>query len=115
MNKLYEIRVTHYAPKDMHTATQEYVVAKDDREVFEYLAKGYAYWEEMITDWESFGYESEEEAMAEYEEIYNCKSDDRDVEDLFYGVTQYSWQEVELIDSYTKDLMIKNGLARLIK
>jgi len=32
MNKLYEIKVTHFAPKDSHIATDEYVVANDDKQ-----------------------------------------------------------------------------------
>ena len=45
-----EIRVVHYAPKDFHASTQEYVVANNDRDVFEYLANGYTYWNEMLGD-----------------------------------------------------------------
>lgn len=114
MKKLYEINSTHYAPKDSHTSIQEYVVANNDRKVFEYLAKGYAYWEDMINEWEDSEYDSKEDAIITYEEIYDNKGDDREVYDLYYGATQYSWEEVQLIDDSVIDLMIKNNLAKEI-
>lgn len=103
--KLFKIIVTHYAPKDWNNATHEYVVAKDDKTVFEYLANGYTYWCEMLGD-------SDED---EYWEILENKGDNRDVYDLYYGATQYRWEEVELVNKDVIDLMIENKLAKLIK
>lgn len=103
--KLFEIRVVHYAPKDFHQSTQEYVVANNDRDVFEYLANGYACWNEMLGD-------SDED---EYWEILKNKGDNREVYDLYYGATQYSWKEVELADKSVIELMIINKLANDIR
>lgn len=114
MKKLYRIEVTHYAPKGSHTSIEEYVVANSDREVFEYLAKGYAYWEDIIKCWEDEDYESKEDAVRDYEEIYEYKGDNREVYDLHYGATQYAWEEVELIDDSIIPLMIGNSLAKEI-
>ena len=102
--KLYKIQVTHYAPKDSHTSIEEYVVAKSNKDVFDYLAAGYAYWEEMLG-------ESDED---DYWEILENQGDDREVYDLYYGATQYSWEEVELVDDSVINLMIINGLAKQI-
>lgn len=99
--KLFKIKVTHYAPKDFHSSIQEYVIANNDREIFEYLAKGYAYWDEMLGD-------SDED---EYWEILENKGDDREVYDLYYGATQYSWEEVPLVNTEVLELMLENKLA----
>lgn len=102
--KLFEIKVTHFAPKDFHSSTQEYVVANDDKEVFEYLAKGYAHWEDMLDDCDE----------DDYWEIFKNKGDDREVYDLHYGATQYTWEEVSLVNDNVINLMIENKLAKLI-
>lgn len=99
--KLFKIKVTHYAPKDFHSSIQEYVIANNDREVFEYLAKGYACWNEMLGD-------SDED---EYWEILENNGDDREVYDLYYGATQYSWEEVALVNTEVLELMLENKLA----
>lgn len=99
--KLFKIKVTHYAPKDFHSSIQEYVIANSDREVFEYLAKGYACWDEMLCD-------SDED---EYWEILENKGDDREVYDLYYGATQYSWEEISLVNDKVLELMLENKLA----
>ena len=102
--KLFKIKVTHYAPKDFHSSIQEYVIANNDREVFDYLAKGYACWNEMLGD-------SDE---CEYWEILENKGDDREVYDLYYGATQYSWEEVPLVNTKVLELMLENKLASKI-
>lgn len=103
--KLYRIWMTHYAPKDSESAIKEYVVSTKDRDVFEYLAHGYAYWEDMIDDYDE----------DEYWKILANKGDEREVYDLYYGATQYSWEEVELVDEGIIPLMIKNSLAKEIE
>lgn len=115
MKKLYKIIVTHYAPKDSHSSIQEYVVAENDKEVFDYLANGYAYWNEILEDYDGDG---EEECREAYDEILSNKGDDRDVCDLYYGATQYAWEEVELTETNearTSNMiiaMIENGIAK---
>ncbi|MCC0678242.1 MULTISPECIES: hypothetical protein [unclassified Clostridioides] len=113
--KLFKIKVTHFAPKDMHNSIQEYVVSNNDREVFEYLANGYAHWKDIIENYNEVDIDTYKEALKIYEEIYNNKGDDRGVYDLYYGATQYSWEEVELVDDSVIELMIKNELAKNIK
>lgn len=111
--KLYKVKVTHYAPKDSHTATQEYVVANNDKEVFDYIDREYAYWGTILDCWED-DFETYDEALSVYNEIYENKGDDREVYDLYYGATQYAWQEVVLKDESVIELMVVNGLAKCI-
>jgi hypothetical protein len=110
---LYVIKVTHYAPKGSREAINEYVVAENNRQVFEYLAKGYARWECILEEWEDY-YDSKEDAVEEYEQIYKYKCDCRDLHDLYYGATRYSWEKVELVNDKVIDLMIENKLAKVI-
>ncbi|MCC0684401.1 hypothetical protein [Clostridioides sp. ZZV14-6345] len=113
--KLFKIKVAHFAPKDLHSSIQEYVVANNDRDVFEYLANGYAYWKDIIESYDELDIDTYDEALETYEDIYNNKGDDREVYDLYYGATQYSWEEVELVDDSVIELMIKNELAKNIE
>lgn len=116
MKKLYEIFMTHYAPKDSETAIKEYVVATKDRDVFEYLSHGYAYWEDILENYDGLEHE---ECKEQYWDILKNKGDDREVYDLYYGATQYSWKEVKLDDNiYTEqmlDSMIECGIAKEIR
>lgn len=109
--KLYEIGKTHYAPKDSEYGIQEYVVANNNKEVFEYLKTGYAYWEDILECCEEDG-ETLEDAQNTLDEIFENHGDDREVYDLYYGATQYCWKEIELVDDKVIELMIINGLAK---
>ncbi|WP_252251242.1 hypothetical protein [Clostridium sp. VAP52] len=112
--KLYEIGKTHYAPKDSEYGIQEYVVANNDEEVFNYLKTGYAYWEDIVDCCESDD-ESLEDAENTLNEIFENHGDNREVYDLYYGATQYCWEEVKVLDDNVIGLMIKNKLANDIR
>lgn len=112
MKKLYKVCTTHYAPKDSSRAIMEYVVAEKDRDVFEYLSHGYAYWEDILEYVED---DDKECAESEYWGILDNKGDYREVYDLYYGATQYDWEEVNLVDDSVIELMIENGLAEEIQ
>ena len=105
--RLYKIGITHYAPKDSKYAIKEYVVANNDEEVFNYLASGYAYWNDILE------YAEDEYAQEKYDEIKNSHSDNREVSDLYYGATQYDWIEVDS-DKELIDKMIEFKLAKII-
>lgn len=113
MLKLYKIGVTHYAPRDSHASIQEYVVAHNDKEVFDYINGEYAWWDTILDCCED-DYESYEEALSVYNGILKNKGDDREVYDLYYGATRYSWEEVELKDASVIDLMVANGIVKKI-
>jgi len=112
MKKLYEIKFVHYAQRGSDGGIEEFVVANSHDEVFNYLAKGYAGWNDIIEDVLD---ETERDYLIEqYNEIKLNHSDDREPSDLYYGQTQYFWEEVELVDDIVIELMIKNNLAKEI-
>lgn len=102
MLKLYKVIMTHFAPKDYESAIEEYIVANNDKEVFNYLAYGYAGWVEISDE-------------CTKNEIYENRGDYRDAYDTYYGATKYRWEEVELVDDKVIDLMIVNGLAKDVR
>ena len=119
--KLYEITLTHLAPKDRETAIKEYVVAEDDLAVFDYLTKGkgkeYTYWDDRIDIDE---YEDNEDETAEEQMNYWIEQtleeqgeewNDDLYTDLYYGRTIYGWHETDVTDEDLMYLMIKNGIA----
>ena len=86
---IYKIIMTHAAPKDNKKAIQEYVIAKDDIDVFNYLKYGYAYWKDYEDEEE---YEDGEDKLKE---IWENKGDsclDSKWEDLYYGSIMYDWE-----------------------
>ena len=117
MKKLYEIKFVHYAQRGSDGGTEEFVVANSHNEVFDYLAKGYANWNDIL----EYGLEEAEDEdkkdylIEQYNEIRLNHSDDRELSDLYYGQTQYFWEEVELVDNSVIELMIKNNLAKDIR
>lgn len=85
---LYKILMTHAAPKDHETAIKEYIIAKDDKEVFDYLKNksGYTYWDDLEED--------EYDGIPKLDFIYKNKGDfkcENKWQDLYYGSTMYSW------------------------
>ena len=122
--KLYEITLTHLAPKDSATAIKEYLVAENDIEVFDYLTKGegayYTYWNDKIDVeyLEECGYEKDKACERIVEWIDNTirnKGEHWNEElywDLYYGRTIYGWNETNVTDEELMNLMIKNGIAK---
>lgn len=91
---LYRIDVKHYAPKDNHIAIQEYVIANNDKEVFDYMLNEYWDWKE----WEQDELESVFDNNGEWEfEVY----------DLYYGAIQYGWTK-------TRDNLDLNQIKALV-
>ena len=83
-NKLYRIEILHGAPKDNHFAYAGFLIAENNKLVFEYLKKHKIAWE-YIED----GYD-----LTQEEIIKSCgdfKSEDG-WEDAYYGVTKWSWK-----------------------
>jgi hypothetical protein len=99
---LYKILVAHYGPKDNHRSIEGYIVRENEERAFEHVI--------------SLGYHGEE-SLAEEHEVYN---DDYEVvgtetlrekllrlggdyfdpdcvgrSDLYYGHTEYGWEEVK--------------------
>jgi len=107
---LYKIQFTHYSQKDSRTGIQEYLIAKNDEEVFNYLKKYITYWDDLFWDDED---SQQEDLMRDFKErIIACKGDMNDEEtldnlcDLYYGATLYGWE-------HTKDLT-SHGEASIV-
>jgi hypothetical protein len=116
MNQLFRIIVLHGAPKDSHTSTETYLVAKDETEVFEWIdkQKNYSKW---TNDDEGGSAVREDEDTGEEvpfrDWVMKNKGDLEDQdgwEDSYYGVTKFGWEPVE---ATTEDIavLIRLGIA----
>lgn len=128
--KLYAINFTHFSPKDSETGIKEYIIANDDKQVFNYLANkdnDYTYWYVYIDiNFYLYDYNDEKEAQEAMNEwIKNTLEekgnlwDENYFTDPYYGETGYFWEEVELdYDSLEVidmlDKMVKFGLAKKV-
>jgi hypothetical protein len=88
--------MTHAGPKSSETAIQEYVIANDDKSVFNYLKdkSGYINWNDLEDCYEPNFPNKEYDGMTVYDYILHCKGDHNLAskwEDLYYGSTMYSW------------------------
>jgi hypothetical protein len=124
--KLYTITLTHYSPKDDESGIDCLLIAKDDEQVYEWLKKNratrYSYKDE---DAELYNINSAEypwnviKSNATFKEktIYwrGCANDpDTDYEDLYYGQTNWSWDEgqeiaeadIQVLQQYLGDKVI---------
>lgn len=105
---LYEIKFTHYAPKDSKEGIVCYLAAKDDERVYEWLKKGI----EALTSYEhSTIYEDSEEDEEMLDKLpfkesiiesQGCANNEYvEVCDLYCGATTYYWKAVK--ESATED------------
>lgn len=120
---LYEVLMKHFAPRDSESGVHCYLVAEDDKEVFEWIAKehrvkdGSEYGAVMYNSWKE---KSDKDNEYDYEEgfkerIINCKGDmfDEDVEltDLFYGQTLMGWRLCkENLSNILIEYLIESGI-----
>jgi hypothetical protein len=110
---LYKILLTHAAPKDYKTAIKEYLVAEDDKTLFEYLKKSdYTYWEDCERD------EDEYDGMFKIDFIFEHKGDseiETNWQDLYYGSSMYDWELVkENIKQVEIDTLVNLGVAKVV-
>ena len=109
---LYKILMTHAAPKDNKTAIKEYVLAKDDKQVFEYLKNnsGYTYWKDIERDEDDYGDVKKIDFI--FENHGDSQLDDK-WEDLYYGSTMYDWELFKEDLSQTEiDTLVKLEIAK---
>lgn len=92
--KLYKIKVLHGAPKDSHTSIEEYILAEDDLQVFEYLRDGYREYLWSESDFEEGEFETYEELKQNILENRGDLESEEGWEDAYYGITKYGWEEV---------------------
>ena len=95
---LYEIRFRHYAPKDSKEGILTYLVAENDKRVYDWLRS-----EPKVDDFTLYNSWAHKDSPedGDYEDgfeerIIECSGDMYDdyseVDDLYYGATQYGWK-----------------------
>ena len=89
---LYRILFRHYGPKDSEEGIKTYLLARDEHDVYHFIDKEYAYWEEYKEDGD-IGKESMKEKMIRLKGDINDGY--FDCSDAFYGVTAFGWELVE--------------------
>ncbi|MWV44825.1 hypothetical protein GRF59_14485 [Paenibacillus sp. HJL G12] len=125
---LYKIMFEHYSQKDSKVGTITHLVARSDEEVYEWLKNeprlsdgsviynSYKYSEEddetfeiYDADYNVIGTESFKERMIRlHGEMFD---EDKELNDLYYGLTLYGWQKVkEDILPEAVDTMKSNGI-----
>lgn len=97
--RLYKVRVLHGAPKDHHTATEEYFTAKTEEDAYEYVDKNHARWSYYYEDDEHGEWESKEQMNQELIENKGDLESEFGWEDAYYGITKWGWEEVCEIDN----------------
>lgn len=104
MQNLYQINVKHLAPKDSHESIECFIIAENEDQVFDYLAKEKAYWTESetfcenhIPDFDEDQELSEEEYSNEIKKFVISTKGEIDADwacydDLYYGQTHWGWE-----------------------
>lgn len=97
---LFQILVLHGGPKDRHTATETYLVAESEQEVFNWIdkEKNYNSWtEETDEPRMRFADDSYEKEIPFAEWVMLKRGDledDEGWEDAYYGVTKWGWKQI---------------------
>lgn len=109
---LYKIEFRHYGPKDNDEGIKEFCLFNNDEELFNYIDRNYALdrWTEGEDEWGN-----EDQTYKEF--ILKNKGDDEDeslFEDLYYGLTTYSWELVKenILDEDTNKLVELNIIKK---
>lgn len=139
--KLHKILIRHYSQKDSKEGIVTYVVADNEQEIFDRLdAKNgpytYGGWRERSEDTDDENDDSEtvrNDAGHELLEIYDddykvigretylermlrlrgeFNDDDAEVEDAYYGVTHYGWDEGVEIGNEDACVLLRLGIAK---
>lgn len=112
---LYKVIMTHASSKDNESAIQEYLIASDDKAVFEYLKTcGYTYWDDVEEDKDE--YDGDTLVIDYIFENHGDSSLDSKWEDLYYGSTMYDWELFKVdINQYDIDALVRLEIAKEIK
>jgi len=106
--------MTHAAQRGYEEAIKEYIIANNDREVFNYLkTSGYTYWEDVERDEDTYG----DEKTIDF--IFYNKGDSQlesKWTDLFYGSTMYDWELYrENLGELVIEALVSTGVAKLVR
>jgi len=102
---LYKVLVKHFSPKDNVLAIVEYLLAKDDGDVYNHIDKEHARgaWADAESECNIYDVYDEHHnkiGTETYREKImrlkgNINDDDIDLTDVYYGVSAYGWELVE--------------------
>lgn len=125
--KLYKIIVKHMGPKDSHESIETYLIAKDDIQVYDHIDKTLCYgcWtdrdEESISnaidsDDNDTGYYKDDDyeqpiSFRQWVMLNKGNIGDDNESDYYYGITQYGWEEVEVINQEDLDVLVDLKIA----
>lgn len=105
--KLFKILLRHYSQKDSEKGVDCFLVAESEESVFDWLDKKFSgIWTDRDEedglidiyddDYNVIGQETYKEKMIRLKGEYF--DDDAPVEDAYYGVTHYGWEEMKSVD-----------------
>jgi len=112
-NKLFVVKFKHFSQKDSKEGVKEYLIAKDDKQIFDYLNNTV---NGTYTCWD-YDEKNEYDKKVMKEILENKGTKFRTPSDLYYGFTHWWWEEVSInVSELTAltDLMVKNSLAKVL-
>ena len=101
MKNLYKLDLIHFAPKDSQRGIFCFIVAENDKEVFNLLSEDFKINQETFyTRYDSLEYLYEDEevyndvvnSIIENQGLYNTDYAEDFLTDLYYGATLESWE-----------------------
>lgn len=109
---LFRVIVLHGAPRDSHTSTETYLVAKDEGEVFAWIdKKAFGAWTEKDDEEEPnvrYANDDCETEIPFQEWVMMNRGDLEDEEgwdDAYYGVTKWGWEPMKASQSDIETLL----------
>ena len=112
---LYQVTMTHYAPRGSDSATHGFVYAADDDGVFEALLGTISFEPEEIREqWADDELDDDEDPVQNRRDQIIAERTDFDDSwtDWYYGHTAYSWELVaENVDGSRRDVLAGLGLV----
>ena len=118
--RLFKILVKHYAPKDSHEAVEGFLLRESEEEVLDHVMMTLSYLDDNnlaeVREIYDDDYENSENItrrahlMRTHGQIEN---DHEEVSDLFYGATQYGWEDMG--EATEAEVLIVKRLGLLIE
>lgn len=115
---LYKIKVLHAAPRGSHESIEKYMLAENDREIYERIDKelNYGSWADAKRDGDrEFDYEKDKDIPHEEWIMQHCgELENEDFSDAYYGITRYGWENLGPIEDLEVEVLLKRGIVKKI-
>ncbi len=122
---LYRILFSHTCTKDTEIGIKSYLLAKDEKEVYEYIDTKYNYgcWKDKEECHEKFDiYDNEYNVIGTQtfkEKIIGLngeiEDEDYDYADVYYGITLYGWEKVKENIDFDMNEFIDMGIVEIVE